>query len=285
MALPTLESMADRGEARTKIIVINMANAVERRARFEMRACHAPAPWSLYPAHTSLHPALTYDEQGAIIAKGRPLRPGELGAYSSHYAAWQDLQSDDADQYVVLEDDVIVDWNFLGKLAQVNLAKMGINYLRLYYTHPMRTTLVKRNFIDRVHSIVELDGSPFGAVAYAITKAGARIFLDHCRIVRRPIDDEMDRAWAHGQRNLSIFPFVAMEESGGSIIGDARFGAFVVPRNLRFKRLVAHRLERWRRDVWTVMHRFQRFRWADGEDKVRETDKLQTTMSRTPRKA
>jgi glycosyl transferase, family 25 len=237
MIPPKFKSVAERGEARTKIVVINMVDAVERRDRFEKRARHAPLPWSFYPAHTSLHAALTYDEQGAIIAKGRPLRAGELGVYSSHYAVWQDLQSDDVDQYVVLEDDVIVDWNFLGKLAQVNLAKMGINYLRLYYTYPTRrTALVKQNFIDGKH------------------------FLDHCRVVRRPIDDEMDRTWAHGQRNLSVFPFPVLGESGESIIGVARFEAFVVPRKLRFKRLVARRLERWRRDAWAVMHRFQRVR-------------------------
>ena len=260
MTPPTFRSVAERGDARTKIIVINMVNAVERRGRFEKRARHAPLPWSFYPAHTSLHAALTYDEQEAIIAKGRPLRPGELGVYSSHYAAWQDLQSDDADQYVVLEDDVIVDWNFLGKLAQVNLAKMGINYLRLYYTYPTGPpALVKENFIDGKHSIVELHGTVFGAMAYAITKAGARIFLDHCRIVRRPIDDEMDRTWAHGQRNLSVFPFPVVGESGESIIGVTRFEAFVVPRRLRFKRLIARRLEMWRRDAWAVMHRVQRF--------------------------
>jgi glycosyl transferase, family 25 len=257
----TFTSTAERGEARTKILVINMANAVERRDRFEQRARQVSLPWSFYPAHTSLHAALTYDEQGAIIAKGRPLRAGEIGVYSSHYAAWLDLQSDDADQYVVLEDDVIVDWNFLGTLAQVDLAKMGINYLRLYYTYPTkRTALVKQNFIDDKHSLVELQGTVFGAMAYAITKAGARTFLDHCRIVRRPIDDEMDRTWAHGQRNLSVFPFPVLGESGESIIGATRFEVFVVPRKLRFKRLLASRLERWRRDAWLVTHRFQRFR-------------------------
>ena len=73
MIPPKFKSVAERGEARTKIVVINMVDAVERRDRFEKRARHAPLPWSFYPAHTSLHAALTYDEQGAIIAKGRPL--------------------------------------------------------------------------------------------------------------------------------------------------------------------------------------------------------------------
>jgi glycosyl transferase family 25 len=274
--------MAECGDTRTKIIVINMVNAVERRARFEKRARHATVPWSFYPAHTSLHPALTYEEEGAIIAKGRPLRAGELGVYSSHYAAWQDLQSDDADQYVVLEDDVIVDWKFLGKLAQVDLAGIGINYLRLYYKYPVQVILVKENFIEDARSIVELDGTAFGAQAYTITKAGAKIFLDHCRIVRRPIDDEMDRTWAHGQRNLSVFPFPVIGDSCESTIGAARFEDFIDPRELRFKRLVARRLEMCRRDASTVMHRFQRFRakLVAGLDSG-EIDTYQATTNRT----
>src|SRR5687767_12904444 len=144
--------MAERRGPRTRIIVINLVDAAERRTRFEERARGATVPWSFYPAHTALHPAVRYDERAAIVAKGRPLRAGEIGVYSSHYAAWQDLQSDAADQYVVLEDDVIVDWNFLDKLARINLAKMGINYLRLCYTYPTRRpALVMENVIDGKH--------------------------------------------------------------------------------------------------------------------------------------
>ena len=255
--------MTDGRAARTKIIVISMADAAERRSRFQDRARSATVPWSFYPARTSLHPALRYDEQDAIVAKGRPLRAGEVGCYSSHYAAWQDLQGDDTDQYVVLEDDVIVDWTFVGKLAQVDLAQMGINYLRLYYKFPARAALVKENFLERARSIVELAGSAYGTQGYVITKAGARIFLDHCRVVTRPIDDEMDRTWVHGQPNLAVFPFPIIEEATGSTIGNTRFDTFVVPEHLKLKRLLTHRVERWRRDASTTIRRLRRFqaRW------------------------
>jgi len=248
----------------TRIVVISMADASERRSRFEARAHSAPVAWNFYPARTSLHPALRYDEEGAIVAKGRPLRAGEIGCYSSHYAAWEDLQNGDADQYMVLEDDVIVDWTFVGKLALVDLAAMGIDYLRLYYKFPARTALVRENFIDRARSIVELAGNAYGTQGYAITKAGAKLFLDHCRIVCRPIDDEMDRTWVHGQRNLAVFPFPILEESVGSTIGNTRFEAFVVPKRLKLKRLVVHRVERWWRDASTTLRRLRRFRarWA-----------------------
>jgi glycosyl transferase, family 25 len=258
------KSMTSGGPVRTRIVVISMADASERRSRFEARARSAPVAWNFYPARTSLHPVLRYDEEGAIVAKGRPLRAGEIGCYSSHYAAWEDLQSDDADQYVVLEDDVIVDWTFVGKLALVDLAAMGINYLRLYYKFPARAALVKEDFIDRARSIVELAGNAYGTQGYAITKAGAKLFLDHCRIVCRPVDDEMDRTWVHGQRNLAVFPFPILEESAGSTIGNTRFETFVVPKRLKLKRLVAHRVERWRRDASTTLRRVRRFRarWA-----------------------
>jgi glycosyl transferase family 25 len=254
------ESMTKRRAVRTKIVVISMDDATERRSRFQERARDATVAWNFFPARAGLHPSLRYDEQAAIVAKGRPLRAAELGCYASHYAAWEELQTDDADQYVVLEDDVIVDWTFIGKLAQVDLAEMGINYLRLYYKFPARAALVKENFIERARSIVELNRTAFGAQGYIITKAAAKIFLDHCRLVSRPIDDEMERTWVHGVPNLSVFPFPIMEESGASTIGSARFEVFVVPRNLKMRRFFMHHLERWRRDASTMIRRLQRFR-------------------------
>jgi glycosyl transferase family 25 len=237
-----------------------MTDAQERRSRFAERARGAGVNWSFYPAHTSLHPGLRYDERAAIVAKGRPLLAGELGVFSSHHAIWSDLRSDDADQFVVLEDDVIVDWGFLAKLAQVDLAAIGLHYLRLYYKLPVRAAVVHENFIERARSIVELEHTAFGAQGYAITKAGARTLLDHCRIVARPIDDEMERTWRHGLPNLSVFPFPILEESGPSTIGSTRFETFDIPRGLRMKRFVMHRLERWGRNASTIARRLRRFR-------------------------
>jgi len=245
--------------ARTKIVVISMADATERRARFADRARGSDLAWQFVPAMTSLHPTLSYAEEAAIVAKGRPLHGGELGCYSSHYAAWESLQADDFDQCVVLEDDVIVDWTFLKKMVETDFAAMGIDYLRLYYKWPARHAILKENFIERARSIVELLGTAYGTQGYLITKAGARILLDHCRVVKRPVDDEMDRSWAHGLRNLAVFPFPIIEESSQTIIGNARFETFEVPKHLRFKRFLARRTERWRLRVARAVRRFQRF--------------------------
>ena len=177
---------------RTRIVVISMADASERRSRFEARARGAPVAWNFYPA---------------------------------------------------------------------------------------RTALVKENFIDRARSIVELAGNAYGTQGYAITKAGAKLFLDHCRIVCRPIDDEMDRTWVHGQRNLAVFPSPILEESSGSTIGSSRFETFAVPKRLKLKRLIAQRVERWQRDASTTLRRVRRFRarWA-----ARTRSQGNTDSSRKP---
>ena len=75
------------------------------------------------------------------------------------------------------------------------------------------------------------------------------LFDESHDFVTRPIDDEMDRSWVHGQPNLAVFPFPIMEETSDSIIGNARFEEFDVPRHLKLKRIVHYRVERWRRDA------------------------------------
>ena len=63
--------------------------------------------------------------------------------------------------------------------------------------------------------------------------------------MRRPVDDEMDRSWSHGVRNLAVFPFPIMERAQESGIGLKRFEAFDVPPRLRLKRAIARRRERF----------------------------------------
>jgi glycosyl transferase family 25 len=228
---------------RTEIVVISMTNAAERRARFSARAAGAAVPWRFLDAYTTVHPGLVYEEANAIVGKGRPLFKGELGCYSSHFAAWESLLAGEADQYIVMEDDIIVDWPYVAELARVDFAAEKIDYLRLYWKWPVRTWMIRDNFIERAKKIVELSGVPFGTQGYVITRSGAERFTAHCRIVRRPIDCEMDRWWDHGIPNLSVFPCPIMEEYSQSSIGDSRYDRFKIPSELRIKRGLARRME------------------------------------------
>ena len=162
--------------------------------------------------------------------------PGELGCYSSHYAAWTAFLASGAPQLVVLEDDTIVDWNFLVKLAKVDLQAAGVRYLRLYAKHPCAFRRVLRNAIEQQRSLIEFFDRPYGTQGYVITRDGAQRFVSHCRVVPRPLDDALDRWWDHGVPNLCVFPFPVIEKSTVSSIGPARFDQFRIPPRLRARR-------------------------------------------------
>jgi glycosyl transferase family 25 len=220
----------------TKVVVISLPDATGRRAAFTQRARGATLAWSFFEAHTELAPGLIYDPDAAIIARARPMYPGELGCYSSHYAAWTMFLQSGAEQMLVLEDDTIVDWGFLAKLAEVDLHAAGISYLRLFAKRPCAFRKVLHHAVEWSRSLIEYLDTPFGTQGYVITREGAQRFIQHCRSIRRPLDHELDRSWDHGVPSLCIFPFPILEESTASSIGPARFEPFEIPARLRWRR-------------------------------------------------
>jgi glycosyl transferase family 25 len=221
---------------RTSIVVISLPDAADRRAVFTARAAKTALPWRWFDARRELGPELEHDPDEAIVSKGRPMYPGELGCYASHYAAWTEFLAGDADQLLVLEDDTIVDWGFLAKAAAADLEAAGIVYLRLYAKRPCAFRTVLQNAIERQRSVIEFLDRPLGTQGYLLTRAGARRLLPHCRRVRRPIDDELDRAWDHGIPTLCVFPFPVIEESTASGIETARWDRYRMPARLRARR-------------------------------------------------
>ena len=218
------------------MVVISLPDAADRRAAFADRARVTSIPWTWFDAHRELAPGLTHDPDEAIVAKGRPMYPGELGCYSSHYAAWSMFLESGASRMLVLEDDTIVDWGFLETLVTVDLQAAGVHYLRLYAKRPCALREVLRNAIEQQRTLVEYLDRPLGTQGYVVTREGAERFVRHCRRVMRPLDDELDRSWEHGVPCLGIFPFPLLEQSTSSTIGPARFERFTIPGRLLARR-------------------------------------------------
>ena len=224
--------MADR----TRVVVISLPDAAERRATFAERARGTSIEWSWFVAHRELAPGLTHAPDEAIVAKGLPMYPGELGCYSSHHTAWRAFLDSGAPRMLVLEDDTIVDWGFLEKLVTVDLQAAGIRYLRLYAKRPCAFREVLRDAVERQRTLLEYLDRPLGTQGYVLTREGAERFVRHCRRVRRPLDDELDRSWEHGVPCLGLFPFPVIEQSTASAIEPARFERFTIPARLRARR-------------------------------------------------
>lgn len=230
----------------TLVLVISLADARERRAGFSARAGETALPWRFFDAHRELGGDLAYRPEDAIVAKGRPLMPGELGCYSSHYHAWLALLESGAPQMIVLEDDTIVDWSFLEKLARLDFTGRGVSYLRLFAKRPCAFRL-HGEAIEPQRYLVEYAAYAHGTQGYVLTRHGAERFVRHCRTVRRPVDIELDRAWDHGVACLAVFPFPLTEISTASTIGSARWARPEIPPRLRAARLRMRLAERARR--------------------------------------
>lgn len=224
--------------------MISLPDAVERRAAFSARAGETTLPWGFFDARRELGPGLAYDPDDAIVAKARPLYPAELGCYASHYAAWAWFLDSGADQLIVLEDDTIVDWVFLGKAARFDLQASGVGFLRLFAKRPSRFRLAEVDFIEHLRYLIEYLDHAWGTQAYVVTRTGAERLARHCRVVRRPIDLELDRSWAHGVPNLCLFPFPVIEQATPSSIGPARYERHAVPARLAARHRRARLRER-----------------------------------------
>lgn len=211
----------------TPVVVISLKTAEDRRAAFTQAAAGAAVNWRFFDAHTQPN-GIEYDDASAIKHHGRPLQAGEKGAYSSHMAVWRELVADrTADQYLILEDDVIVDWPAVSMLCQIDYRADGIEYLKLFYKFPSPYLPRRRNWPAPGMYVIELYGKPYGAQGYFITKAAAQRFIDLYSHAVRPIDDQVDRFYENGIPNLSLFPFPLIEGYRPSTIGAARFEAKV----------------------------------------------------------
>lgn len=209
---------------RTKIWVISVGTAIDRRAAFSENARHAAMEWSFRDASTSLSDDLSFVAEDALVRNGRSLAPGELGCYSSHFMTWKWLADSDYEQMLVLEDDVTADWALLEKLSRIDWAAQDIHFLRLFAKIPPRWRPIAwpYNPVDRYHHLVRFTGNVLGTQAYVLTRHGAATLLSSGRRVLRPIDSFLDEEWTHGLLNLGLFPFPVFEAYRPSGIGDVR---------------------------------------------------------------
>ena len=111
---------------------------------------------------------------------------------------------------------------------------------------PTFQRVVATDFLQHSRTVVEMIGPAYGTQGYAITLAGARAFVDECRVIVRPIDDAMDRSWAHGVRNLALFPAPILEATVPSAIGTARFAGKNDPAFHTLRQRAWRQLERTR---------------------------------------
>lgn len=204
----------------TTVRVISLANS-GRREQFSHTATDASLPWEFFDGYAQIAQPLRYSPEDAIRYFGRPLTPGEIGCYTSHFKLWEEFLRSPSQQLVVMEEDVIADWKAVERLAREDLARRDIHVLRLFSTHPFPRDFCVYRFLSPHAHLVRVRGLILGTQAYIVTRRGAEAMLKAATKVVRPIDWEMSRYWSYGVTNYCISPFPVLERYGVSAIGHA----------------------------------------------------------------
>jgi glycosyl transferase family 25 len=239
----------------TTVKVISLANS-RRRVEFLQTASDVDLPWEFFDGYTQIAQPLCYSPQDAVRYFGRPLTPGEIGCYTSHFKLWEDFLRSPSEQLVVMEEDVVADWKAIERLSREPLAKRNIHILRLFSTHPFPFDFCVYRFLSPHAHLIRVRGLTLGTQAYIVTRLGAQALLKAATTVVRPIDWEMSRYWAYGITNYCISPYPVLERYGVSGIGQAgreleleKKGSRVA---LRFFYQIKDRLARERFNRWQM---------------------------------
>lgn len=175
-------------------------------------------PWSFFDAHELPSPSLNLCSGRWIRTNGRMLTAAELGCYSSHYSLLATHAArPDEEVLIVLEDDALVDCDYLGDQTEVLRLVKQYGYIRLnaqMAAPPEEVEILGRRRLVRFKKKVH------GTAGYAVTARTARIFVEHLCNVLRPIDVEMDRFWDHKIPILCFYQFVVIERSAQTQIAD-----------------------------------------------------------------
>jgi glycosyl transferase, family 25 len=223
-----------------------MASAVERRAEFAETARNARSSWGFVDAATNAPAGLPYAAGSAVRRFGRALTRPEVGAFASHFQAWTALLESSDEQRIVLEDDVLVDWRALDRLAELDFAGLGLDLLRLYATHPFRHRVEIRRFLGPHQHLVQARGMFLGSQGYVLTRRAAARLVALSAPIRMPVDWFLSRYWELGFPNYCLFPFPLIERSVASNIGD------------RSEQTRLHRVDWVARQYWRVADRLSR---------------------------
>ncbi len=196
-----------------ELIVISLASARERRRRFEEQMRGFPLAWRFFDARTAPPADLRYEERKARLARGRSLRPAELGCFASHYECLRDLAGASSPRYLmIVEDDVLLDPSFPFARLPALMSACGIEYIRLHATFARPSRVLGE--LWRYRQLVRYLGATYGTCAYVISSSGAQRFLASITEIVRPVDDELDRFWHNGLPLYAVYPAPAMEMFG-----------------------------------------------------------------------
>ncbi len=189
------------------IVVINLERAANRRKSIVAQFADSNIPFEFLTAVDGSrgdHPLMShYDPSQSIWYYGKPLTPGAVGCFGSHYLAWQRCV-EVGKPIIVMEDDVAALPHFRRTIGILKPLMAEYPLIRLFGLNERPFRQVRS--VDGMTLIRFLRG-PAGLQSYAISPRGAETLLAGAECWREPVDRYVDRFWSHGLPSLALRPY------------------------------------------------------------------------------
>jgi glycosyl transferase family 25 len=195
-----------------QVAVINLPGSIARREHMCSQFDNLGIDYEFFDAVSGfdgLDAFARYDERSFRVETGRLPTPGEIGCFASHVGVWRRCIAMDVPT-LVLEDDAFVTPTFDVAYTLLPSLVDDLGFVRAQRDarrSKRRVTIGRQNGFEWYRYL----SFPLGAMCYAITPRVARAFVEHSRVMSRPLDVFIKQFWIHGQPLYGLSPPMAME--------------------------------------------------------------------------
>ena len=229
------------------IRVINLDRALDRKQSVETQFRQFGLEWTFVSAVDGENHDLSAFERFLKVNPLllRPLLPGEIGCFASHYRLWQECVATQK-PLLIIEDDCILQDGILDVIAELPGLLGSYPYIRLAGHIRRRHSLLRK--LPDGRSLVRLGKGPHGTVAYAIAPEAAERLIRHATVWNWPVDNYIDTFWLHGIRPIAIHPYPVRPGPFPSMVASRRAVRQGQRRFVRSSRALyrhTHTVRRW----------------------------------------
>lgn len=193
----------------TKVQVINLERATERRRSMEAALTARGVPFEFFPAMsgTSAPPELRrlYDSAARVRRFGYDLGNGEIGCALSHFACVRRALEAGWSHVVMMEDDLILSDDFAQVLERVLALDERYELVRLAGLRRRPTRFRER--LTPTRTVERLLAPACGTMCHVLNRRGMEKFLRCLDPLVMQVDIAMDRYWENGLETYAVQPY------------------------------------------------------------------------------